>query len=218
MSAGQIQLPSRRTIDAIGVVAALAVSAGGYMLVVQPAMQETLRRSELARKAEEVRKAADDAAVGLRDAQKRLAQVEDQLGGVDVKLVAPTRINQQMDALTMLAQEHRLRITQLSPDRPERNRWFTGVPIRMSGEGTFPACVAFVEAVSARHNDVAVRGLRLAALSSGPGPAQSDAPTPENADGNTPKAPPQTPATFDVEFVWYAAPDGLAGVDDAPKP
>ena len=92
---------------------------------------------------------------------------------------------------TMLARSTGCASPSSAPTGPSATAGSRASPIRMSGEGTFPACVAFVEAVSAAQRR------RGAGCASRPSPAVPGPParrmTPRTPTAALPKRAPQTP-------------------------
>lgn len=209
-------LRSPLQVDALALVAMAAMSIAGYLVVVQPVLQEAERRDQARAQTDDAVRKASAATSHLEDSRKRLSRIETELDSVAVQLLPPGRINQQIDRLTGLAERHALRLSQMGPEKSARSKWFTAVPIRMNGAGSYLSFRAFLGAVSDEFPDVSVKGLRLnapadvaqrAAQSPAPGDA-SDRGTENNANAAV------ADATFEIEFVWYAAPEGSAAVDD----
>ncbi len=203
----------RRLIDAGGVAAMAALSVAAYLLVVEPSWRAQQRldaeRSESARAESQAEKAAAD----LADANRQLAQLERELDTMAVELRAPGSINRQIDRLTGLADRSGVKLTRIYPESAWGNQWFTAVPITMTGTGTFASAAEFVHRVLIECADVSVRGLKLTAQPSGVERGGTTSTTPRTAKSEKADAQPQAPAAMEVEFVWYAAPEGTAGVD-----
>lgn len=208
-------------IHAAGIAGVIALSIVGYVAALRPALRATERREEAHQSASQAAKQAATAEAELTDARRKMIQIETDLKSVEVQLIPSGRVNQQIDRLATLAESHQIKLDQLSPGKTTSSRWFSAVPIRMSGTGSFVSCVKFIESVGQRFPDVAVQGLKIdsrwapgqTAGSSSPKTTGGGGGASENAAVRSAAGTP-TPAAFQVEFVWYAAPEASAGAED----
>lgn len=216
-SASRGVLNSTLKVDALAFAALALMSAAGYLVVVQPVLQEAERRDQARAQTDEAVRKASAAAGNLEESRKRLSRIETELDSVAVQLLPSGRINQQIDRLTGLAERHALRLSQMGPERSARSKWFTAVPIRMNGAGSYLSFRAFLGAVSDEFPDVTVKGLRLNAPADVAQRARQnsdDAGSGADASAENNASNAASDATFEIEFVWYAAPEGSAAVDD----
>lgn len=191
-------------IDAVGGGALLLLTGAAYLFVAEPAM-EAQRRLEAERKASaESESRADQAAKDLSDAERQLAQLERELNTVAVELRTPAQINRQIDRLTMIAESSGVRLSRITPQSGWGNQWYTAVPISMSGSGTFTSAADFLRRVRTECADVSVRGLKIV------GRTDAIAAAASATDNTAPGTP--TTTSLEIEFVWYAAPEGTAAV------
>ncbi len=206
-------LNSTLRVDVLGFAVAALMSVAGYLVVVQPVRQEAERRDQARAQTEEAVRKATTAAGHLEESRKRLSRIETELESVAVQLLPSTRINQQIDRLTGLAERHALKLSQMGPEKSERSKWFTAVPIRMDGAGSYLSFRSFLSAVSNEFPDVTVKGLRLNSPADIAQRATRQPPnTGTGAENNAANA--VADATFEIEFVWYAAPEGSAAADE----
>lgn len=198
----------RRTIDAAGLAALALLTGAAYLAVVEPAL-DAQRRLEL-EKSESVKaeQKADQAASELADAQRQLVTLERELDTMAVELRSRSAINKQIDRLTGIASDSGVKLTRIAPGEQWGNQWFTAVPIAMSGTGTFAAGGAFLERVRGDCPDVSVRGLKLAGQPLTAVRAPAETPRAENAKTENPNQDDAPVTTIEIEFVWYAAPEG----------
>ena len=166
-----------------GVVGLLAITAGGVMLGVRPAIDraQELRgmitsvneRDQKARAAE----AAHAAAQGL---DRRLtAELEKA-----VRLLPHTRINERLADLTARAEKRGVRVEQITPGNPTMHTRATAVPIRLSGSGTYAEVTRLLREFRAEYRDMALVSLQMTGQ-----PAKSG-----------------EKGSCVAEFTWYAAP------------
>lgn len=189
----------RRMVDLSGGAAILALTAAAYLSVVEPSVRAQRRLEAERRASAEAQARADEAAKELADTQRQLILLERELDTLAVDLRTPAQINRQIDRLTGIAESAGVRLTRIAPQASWANQWFTAVPISMSGRGTFASAAAFLESVRRECPDVSVRGLKIAGQTGQP------------AADNAPKGAAAS-TSIDIEFVWYAEPEGTAGV------
>lgn len=188
-------------VDIAGVVLFAGLTAGAYALIARPMQLTKDRQQQAEREAASAVERAKGAKTGLEASEKRLADIERELSLVKVQLEAPSQINRQIDDLTTLAERHGLHIVQMGPGDAARTAWYTSVPIRMSGQGAFPSVVRFLETVEDSFAEVAVEGLSLVSSRNLTDEFSAEASGPSTAENSA------SPARFQIEFVWYAAPE-----------
>lgn len=193
-------LPDARIIDAVGVGTVLACAALAYGLGVHPVIDaRKVVEREMARLQSELTR-ADTAELSLGSARRRLAALDERLSD-SVRLRPAATLNDRVSRLSMLAGEYGLGIEKLTPGTAapgEKGRGGTWVevPMAFGGTGTFADCLLFLSDLHYRHPDMKITGMRMG----GAGAGDSAGPT---------------PVEFGFDLVWFAAPAGLAGVDDA---
>ena len=167
---------------ALAALACVALSAGGYMLGVSPALARAARaaadRTELADR----RKQAGELSAAAAAARADLAATRDALADLPLKLEPASAVNQRLAKLTDLAGESNLSLAEIRPGMLVEGRDFDSVPIAIAGTGSYPNCAVFLHRLHDRFPDTAVRAFRA---------GQGD------ASG--------TSASFSVDLVWHTA-------------
>jgi Tfp pilus assembly protein PilO len=137
-----------------------ALSAGGYLLGVSPAMARAARtaadRTELA----ERRKKAGELSAAATVARAELVTTRDALAALPLKLEPAAAVNQRLARLTDLAGEANLSVAEVRPGTLTEGRDFDSVPIAIAGSGTYPACAQFLHRLHDRFPDTSVRSFR----------------------------------------------------------
>ena len=167
-----------------GVAACAALSAGAYAVGVRPA---ATRHTEQAAKQTELRAAkqkANNLAGQLNTARGDLARVNDALANLPLRLEPVAQVNQRLARLTGLADASKLTIDEMRPGTISEGRDYKTVPILIAGNGTYPACAAFLHGLRQRFPDMAVMSF----------------------DTTNNSASPDSPAaTFQFDLAWHAA-------------
>ena len=170
-----------------GAVVCALLSAGAYAVGVRPAAKR--HAQQLAKQAElrAARHKANNLAGQLNTARTELTRVNDAIANVPLRLEPAGRINQRLARLTELADSIRpvrLTIDEMRPGTISEGRDFKTVPILIAGNGTYPACAAFLHGLRENFPDMAVLSFDTINNSASP-----DAPA----------------ATFQFELAWHAA-------------
>lgn len=171
-------------VDAIGLTAALILTAAAYCLVVQPSLDRRhdreLRAADLA--AETAKRREIDA--NLKAADDRLKSILTFIKDNKVDLQPTSAVNEHLARLTDLAARSGLEVDTVEPGKEEAGASFTTVPVRMTGRATAKNFATFLNQLRQHHPDHGVLDLSLTGQ---PGPVE-------------------TPATFTLTLLWYAAP------------
>ena len=167
-----------------GAVVCAALSAGAYLAGVRPAVrrhaEQVARRAELR---DRKHKAAGLAAE-LQNARTQLSAVNEALRSRSLRLQPASRVNDRISDLTKLTEGSGLTIDEMRPAGVVEGRDYKTVAILVAGNGTYPACAAFLHRLRERFPDMAVRSF-------------------ETTNNSTP---PETPAaTFQFDLTWHAA-------------
>ncbi len=162
-------------------LACLALSAGGYLLGVGPAMARAARaasdRAELADR----RKQTGELSAAATAARADLVATRDALAALPLKLEPASAVNQRLAKLTDMAGESNLSVAEIRPGALVEGRDFDSIPIAIAGTGSYPNCAAFLHRLHDRFPDTAVRSFRA---------GQGDA---------------NGAASFSVDLVWHTA-------------
>ena len=170
-----------------GAVVCAALSAGAYGIGVRPA---TLRHAEQVAKQGELRAArqkANKLGGQLNTARAELARVNEAIANLSLRLEPVTQINQRLARLTDLADSIKpvkLTIDEMRPGVISEGRDYKTVPIYIAGNGTYPACAAFLHGLRKSFPDMAVLSFET---------------TNNSASPDTPAA------TFHIDLAWHAA-------------
>lgn len=207
------------TVDGAGLIASVALVAAAYLAGVEPVINAHADVEQQRRLIEEQSRNAEDAERLLAAERAKLLELQRQLAATSVKLDPPSDINRRLAIISDLADRHGLSIQALDPGAPAADPAigkFALVPIRLSGEGTFPDVARFLhELLSDQFADVEVRALNISAAPSmgsaaltrstmqpGSSPSENTGPMPENPTAER--------ASFALDLRWYAAPAASA--------
>ncbi len=195
-------------VDALGVLIALALTAGAGAVAVGPKLlARAPTHAEQQQELDSRRKAAVEIEQQAEAARRNLDTLKTQTIAA-VQLQPPTHINQRMGEMAALAGPCNISIDQLSPGTPAATpiapataggpeSKATIVPIKLSGTGSYPDISRFLRSLHDTFRDTAVSSLHVM--------AQPD-----------PKGSEKQVASFTIDLAWYAAP--AAWADAPPKP
>ena len=162
----------------------VALSAAAYAIVVAPAAE---RHNEQLARQKELRAAkakAANLAGQLNTARTQLLATNDALSSRSLRLQPVAMVNQRVARLTDLANAAGLTIDEMRPGSVAEGPDYKTVPILIAGNGTYPACAAFLHTLRKSFPDTAVRSFETTNNSASP-----DAPA----------------ATFQFDLVWHAS-------------
>jgi Tfp pilus assembly protein PilO len=171
-------------VDATGITAVLILTAAAHCLVVQPSLD---RRQDRARRATELTAEAAkrrEIDLSLKAADDNLRSVLKFIKQNRVDLQPTSAVNEHLARLTDLAVRAGLEVDTVEPAKEEAGANYTTVPIRMTGRATARKFADFLSRLRREQPDHGVVDL---SLSGQPSPAE-------------------TPATFTLTLLWYAAP------------
>lgn len=203
--------PTRR-VDALGILAAIALTAGAAVLTLGPKLlSHTPTRAEQQAELDARRKEALDIERQAETAHKNLEDLKSQ-SAVAVQLKPASTINQRLGEMADLAVPLNISILQLAPGpaappppapaagapapAPTEPK-ATIVPIKLAGTGAYADVSLFLHTLHDTFRDTALSSLKLTAQ---PDPKQSE----------------KQIASFSIDLSWYAAPAASDGAP--PKP
>ena len=213
--------PPTLRVDALGLLGALALTAGALAFVVGPRfLSAAPAPRDQQRELEARRHAAIDVDRQAETAQAHLIDLNTQIARA-VQLHPAEHINQRLVEITQLALAEHVSIAQMSPGNPapagpptpgagagaDKNKappsplaagGVVVVPIKLAGSGSYPEVARFLHALHDAFRDTAVGSLHI---TSQPGASENGAPI---------------PAPFTIDLSWYAAPANPADPADAP--
>lgn len=171
-------------IDAGALALCLLLSAGMYVMAVQPVLDEHAAKREQEVELSERDAKASALGTKLGDFRRILEDTERQVASRSLKLESLSHLNQRLSDLTQMADACDLYLDQMEPGDKVPSTHYVSVPILVTGRGSYAATTQFLTRVHERWPDLAVSSLDLAG-----NPRQ-----PENA----PK--------FTLQLLWFAAP------------
>ena len=170
-----------------GALVCALLSAGAYAIGVRPAARR--HAEQLAKQADlrAARQKLNNLGGQLNTARNELARVNEAIANLPLRLEPSTHINQRLARLTELADSIRpvrLTIDEMRPGTISEGRDYKTVPILIAGNGTYPACAAFLHGLRRSFPDMGVLSFDTINNSASP-----DAPA----------------ATFQFDLAWHAA-------------
>jgi Tfp pilus assembly protein PilO len=171
-------------VDAIGLTAVIALTAAAYCLIVQPSLDR--RRDRETRAADLATEAAKrrDLDLNLKTSADNLKSVLAFIKDHKVDLESTQRTNEHLARLTDLAARAGLHVDTVEPGNEEPGPHYTTVPIRITGHATAKDFANFLTRLRQQQPDHGITDLTLTGQ-----PATTE-----------------TPATFTLTLLWYAAP------------
>lgn len=193
------KLPSARGLHTAGGVVALLMLVGAGLAGVRPLLANRTAAAELSATMAGARERSDAGRAQLGTVRERAASLKRELAASTVSLRPGAALNEQLGALTALAQRVGLRVQQVSPGKAASGTRYTTVPVRVTGSGTYPGVALFLAALHESEPTTAVAGVSIRSDAAAQGPVSAV----EAAS---------RAATFTLDLVWYALP---AKVDPA---
>lgn len=169
---------------AVAVCAGLSVAA--YLFGVQPALATHDADQAYAAELQSRRDKTADLVAELATTRRNLDRTRAQVEALPLRLEPASTMNQRLARLADLASAVGLTINEVQPGAPIDAAPYQSVPLRISGNGTYPACARFLHRLRDKFPDTAVRSFEAA----------NPSPTRDNTAG-----------TFRLELTWYTAPE-----------
>lgn len=171
-------------IGMAAVATCIGLTVAAYAVGVRPMLQQR-EQDELQRASLEERRAtAAERATQLADLQRDLAETKDALARSPIRLQAATLVNQRLEAIARVATECGVGLDEMRPGSAADSTHFQTVPIRIVGNGTYPACATFLRRLRRTFGDMGVGTF--------------------HAGNNAPSGTAPT-ATFQAELIWFTA-------------
>lgn len=205
----KLSLSPTLRVDALGLLAALTLTAGAAALALGPKLlSPTQTYAQQQDHLDARRKQAQDIDRQADAARKNLDGLNSQ-AITAVQLKPANTINQRLGEMSNLAAPCDISITSLSPGTPAAQPPAPAagapappapelkaaiIPIKLAGTGAYPDIACFLHMLHDDFRDTALTSLRITAT---PDPKQSE----------------KQIASFSIDLAWYAAP---AGSDGAP--
>ena len=171
-------------LGVVAVATCVGLTAAAYAVGLRPLLhkrdQEQVQRNGL----EERRSLATARAQLLGDLHRELAETKEVLARTPIRLQPATLVNQRLEAVARVATECGIGLDEIRPGSAADSTHFQTVPIRLVGNGTYPASATFLRRLRRTFGDMGVRTFHAANKDAG-----ADAPT----------------AIFQAELVWFTA-------------
>ena len=169
---------------AAGVLLMLALTGAAYLFEIEPLYSHYQdRHTRAAQLSQQVNRTRELDAT-LKRTRNSVAEVQAFLKDHGITLESRSRLNDRLTAIIALATECGLVPEGIEPQRQSAEPLFTTIALRLSGRGSYPNCVRFLEKLrrDMPHNTIA--GIELSAAPSG-----------KDAE-----------VAFNLQLVWHAAP------------
>lgn len=173
--------------DILGAGAVAIISTAGYFWGIEPvraARAHAVAQEALLAQSTSDAEAREHELVSLRDVLRRTRERADD----SITLSPASLLNQRLTEIPSLASRQNVKLAEIQPGAPVPLERLGKLPIRFSGEGTFPDVVKFVDAMDTHLPDVEVVAFSIYSQSS---------------DG-------QGLARFSADVVWYTQPVGAS--------
>ncbi len=173
------------TVDVIGAVAFLVISAMAWQFGVRPVLERGSREALALSELDESRQSASEAAEQLNDIQQRIRMFEQDLAAGRVQLKPRDQLNTRLADLNELARTCGLSLDAVQPGKAQAGDRVDSVPITVRASCSYAQATLFLHRLTERMADVGVVGFELA----------------KNV------AQPDTPATIEIALRWYVRPE-----------
>lgn len=149
-------------VYAVGVLVCAGLTAGAYVLGVEPALARQAEQESLLADLD-TRQARIAALNGSAERARRdLAAARQAMADLPLHLLPADRINQRLAQLTDLAGEVALTLHEVRPGSTAAAADYQTVSIHVAGVGTYPACAAFLHRLHRDFPDTAVQSFTTA--------------------------------------------------------
>lgn len=182
---GKSSGPGLWRVYACALAACGALSAGAYLLGVEPIRAEHAAYRADAVELENRHRKASDLAKALQAAGRKLEDTRTEVANLPLRLQPAKAINGRLARLADLAASCGLSVDEMQPGQPTDAPQCQMVPIHIGGNGTYPAAGVFLHQMRLRFPDVGLRTFEL---------------TNANPAAVTPVG------QFRAELVWFAEP------------
>jgi Tfp pilus assembly protein PilO len=171
-------------LGVVAIATCVGLTAGAYALGVRPMLQQRELDQTQRQTLDQRRSTATKQAETLANLQRDLAEMKDALARTPIRLQSATLVNQRLEAVARVATECGVGLDEMRPGSAVDSTHFQTVPIRIVGNGTYPACATFLRRLRRTFGDMGVRTY--------------------HAGNNSPTNIAPT-ATFQAELVWFTA-------------
>jgi Tfp pilus assembly protein PilO len=171
-------------LDVAGVAACAVIAAGWYLVGLAPLSEAKRARvaleAELGGHTDQQRKLLET----KQRQEEQLLTLKDRIAQAATTLEPASQINNRIRSLTELAEPYKLRLDEIRPGDVAYLEHYTGVPIRIAGQGSYEQVARFLHGLHEGYKDIGITGMDLR---------------------GEPEAP-DKPPTFVVHLLWYATP------------
>ena len=176
-----------RVVHGTGAGVCVLLSLLLYVMAISPMMAHHQAQKVMQAELEAERDKARQIAQVTQRMQAELVSTERAVADYALKLEPVTALNRRVSQLTALATQIGLQINEIRPRQAQPGTFYQTVPIRVAGEGSYLASIAFIHALHATLPDISVASLKLY--------------------GRVVPGQQETVSTFEFELIWYAEPD-----------
>jgi Tfp pilus assembly protein PilO len=169
--------------DSAGIIVCLLLTAATVWLGFAPIWQRHANFLNEQHELESQKQQNSHQELVLLASKKHLALTQAELEKVPLHLQPTGDLNQRLASVTDLAAHSHLRIEDITPGATTRGIRFDTVTIHLAGEGTYPACAAFLHHLKQSMPDIGIRTLHIYS---------------QGTTGND--------AKFAFDLQWFAAP------------
>lgn len=171
-------------IDATGFAAAALLTAAAFMLGFKPMLEHEARQLAQRYQAAQHRQQLSELNTTLDQLRRERAQVRQTIAESKVRLQPVSQLNTHVSRIANLAAASGLRVHEVEIGEMVRHEHYETAPIRLAGDGSYPACASFMHRLHEAFPDTAVASLALTGR-------------PQQADDLT---------AFHFTLTWHAAP------------
>jgi Tfp pilus assembly protein PilO len=184
---------STRSVDAAGIGALLLITALAYFAGVEPAIRRAGELRAAFNSITDRAKEAQEAEGARLDAERKSAALGVALKS-SVKLLPIASMNERLAALADTAKSNNITVSQLTPGTPTVLAKYMSVPVKISGNCTYPELTRLLRQLHEIMPDTAVENLAITV-----DPNRTDA-----------------TSAYSIDLVWYAAPAASAAAVNTP--
>ena len=144
----------------LGVCAVLTVLC--YAVLIRPIVQDRSEARDRHHVIEAKSRQVEDLRLARQQFKKRAVRLEQELKGRPLRLQTAAQTNRRLSELTQLASQNGLQIDEVEAGTQSRGRFYTVIPIRLAGTGTYRTSATFLHKLHEDFSDTAVASFDLA--------------------------------------------------------
>lgn len=179
-------------IDLGGLAVIALITAAAYIVTLKPILDAEAERIAREKHIDAQTTKETQLTSTLTVMRNQLLKMREAIDDSAIQLQSVSHLNRRLAAVTELAAEAGLQVNEIQPGGVVHGEQYETVPIQLAGSGDYPRCAEFINLLHQRHPDTGVAAFELR---------------------GDPKSP-NTPASFTLSLVWYAAPTVTSSVDN----